>query len=96
MGAVKEILSVAALWDKIFDFDSEISSLCFLKNDLVSTINKSRAPLDLPRMTRSSANKIAEMLISWRSIPSPEEFNLAPRPEMYKEKSSGLKLHPKI
>ena len=64
------------------------------KNFLASDINLSRAFLDLPRMTMSSAKKIAEMFVSSRSSPSPEEFNRVPSSFINKEKSSGDKLQP--
>ena len=64
------------------------------QNFLASDINLSRAFLDLPRMTMSSAKKIAEMLVSSRSNPSPEEFNRVPRSFMNREKRSGDKLQP--
>jgi hypothetical protein len=45
-------------------------------------------------MTRSSAKKMAEMLMVSRSIPKPDKFSSAPRSLMKSEKSNGDKLHP--
>ena len=63
-----------------------------MKNLLVISIRASRAFLFFPTRTKSSANRRAEMLVSWRSIPRPDELSSAPRSLMNKENKSGLKL----
>lgn len=54
----------------------------------------SRAALDDPINTMSSAKNKDATFCEQRSIPSPEELSSRPRLLMKREKSSGLKLHP--
>ena len=78
----------------ILDFFTEIRSLWELKKFCAIIMSLSRASLDCPRITRSSAKKIALMFMESRLIPNPEEFSKGPRSLMNKEKRSGLRLHP--
>ena len=66
-----------------------------MKNFLVIIIRVSNDDLDWPRIIKSSAKKIPEMLMFSRLIPRPVEFNKDPRLLMNKEKRRGDKLHPK-
>ena len=54
----------------------------------------SRAALDDPINTMSSAKNKDATFCEQRSIPSPEELSSRPKLLMKREKSSGLKLHP--
>ena len=57
-------------------------------------IRLSRASLDLPSRTRSSAKSIAEMLIEPRLTPRPDELSLEPRLLINRQNNKGERLQP--